>query len=400
MNNTKSLTKKKIAIIVSVVFIVVIALGLIVANNKRISKIKNNYEEWKNTAIIAPESGKLMGAGHITITWKPADVMGMVDEYEIYVNDEMVDTVNGDTTTYEYYSTKVEEHTVYIKAKLKFGSEINSDLTTFYVNKKGFCLNKEMAYEVDATKWGTSWYYNWGFEAFKFDSFQHMEYVPMMWTTYDTDPKNIARFSKFGYKHVLSYNEPDLFGQADIDVETAIDGMHDFMNQSLYVGSPATAQCPPWSKNWFQPFMERMEEEGMDVDFIAFHHYWNWYTEEGAYAFLDLIDETWEMYHKPIWITEFALTGVPSTIDDALKSVYNYMNIVIPELDKREYVERYAWFPFKKADPKSGASALLNFYTGEVYKLGELYQNLGMPEGYEYGKEVKLKDNPAKDIIK
>lgn len=400
MNRIKSLGKKKIIIITGLILVVVLALGAVIANNMRISKIENNAEEWKNTAILLPESGKLMGAGHITITWKPADVMGSVDEYVIYVNDEVVDTVDGDTTTYEYYSTKVEAHTVYVKAKLNFGSEINSDITTFYVNKKGFCLNKDMAYAVEADKWGTSWYYNWDFQAFKFDSFQHMEYVPMMWTTYDTDPKNIARFPGFGYKHVLAYNEPDLFGQADIDVETAIEGMHDFMDQDLYVGSPATARCPPWSKTWFQPFMERMEEEGMDVDFIAFHHYWNWYTEEGAYAFLDLIDETWEMYHKPIWITEFALTGVPFDIPDARKSVYDYMSIVLPELDKREYVERYAWFPFKSTDPKSGASALLNFYTGEVFELGKLYQELGMPEGYEYNSGIKPEDNPEKDTIK
>ncbi len=400
MNKIKSLVKKKVLIISGLILVAIVILGLILVNFMRVSKIKSNLEDWKNTAITSPESGKLIGAGYITISWKSADVMGSVEEYIVYINDKEVTKVKGNITTYEYYSTKVEEHTVYVKAKLKDGSEINSDITTFYVNKKGFCLNKDMAYEVKANEWGTSWYYNWAFEAFKFDSFQHMEYVPMMWTTYDTDEDNLSDFSELGYKHVLAYNEPDLVGQADISIETAIEGMRDFEDKNLLVGSPATAQCPPWSDTWFQPFMKRMEEEGMDVDFIAFHHYWNWYTEEGAYAFLDLIDETWEMYHKPIWITEFALTGVPSTIDAALEDVYKYMSIVIPELDKREYVERYAWFPFKSADPKSGASALLNFYTGKLTELGYLYQELGVPEGYEYNSGIKPKDNPIKDKIK
>ncbi len=57
--------------------------------------------------------------------------------------------------------------------------------------------------------------------------------------------------------------------------------------------------------------MKKMEEQNMDVDFIPIHHYWNWYADEGAQAFLDLVDETWEMYHKPIWITEFAISGDP-----------------------------------------------------------------------------------------
>ena len=59
--------------------------------------------------------------------------------------------------------------------------------------------------------------------------------------------------------------------------------------------------------------MKKMKQEKMDDDmaFLALHHYWNWHTKEGAEAFLKIIDETWEMYKKPIWITEFALSGVP-----------------------------------------------------------------------------------------
>ena len=76
------------------------------------------------------------------------------------------------------------------------------------------------------------------------------------------------------------------------------------------------------------------------------------------------------------------------------------MSGVIPELDQREYVERYAWFSFSPSDYKNGGSALFERTTGEITDLGALYQKLGLPEGY--GEEnVELQEkNPKEDIIR
>ncbi len=106
------------------------------------------------------------------------------------------------------------------------------------------------------------------------------------------------------------------------------------------------------------------------------------------------------MYHKPIWITEFALSGVPDWTKQTRQSAINYMKIVLPELDKRDYVERYSWFSFSKSDFKNSGSALLDTYTGKLTGLGKLYQKLGIPEGYQDNKQVEQKDNMKKDIVK
>ena len=74
--------------------------------------------------------------------------------------------------------------------------------------------------------------------------------------------------------------------------------------------------------------------------------------------------------------------------------------IVLPELDKRDYVERYSWFSFSKSDFKNSGSALLDTYTGKLTGLGKLYQKLGIPEGYQDNKQVEQKDNIKKDIVK
>ena len=352
----KKFTKKKVAVF-AIIFVLAIAAitgitAMIIRINtkNRVNHITDNAKKWKEEAVINPKEGSLQAAGYITIDWSPADEMDEVKGYKVYVDDEFVAETDGSTTTCEYYTTEVRGHNVYVEANLKHGSKIYSDIKTFYVNKKGLCVNKDMAQNIEAPDWGVSWYYDWNMEELKYTSFQELQFVPMMWTSSPTDEKTISRFHKFGYKYVLAFNEPDHKEQSNLEVETAVEGMKAFMNQNLMVGAPATALCPPWSKNWFQPFMEKMEAEGMDVDFIPIHHYWNWFDEEGAEAFLDLVKESYEMYKKPIWITEFAISGDPGKTSEQRQKVIDYMKMVLPKLDEMEYVERYAWFSFNPED--------------------------------------------------
>ena len=393
---------KSLKYIITVIFLSVLIITAIsvykVAEHNRIEQIENNKAKWKKEAIIEPSAGSLKAAGYITISWNNTDAMEEAKGYKVFVDGEQVAELSGDITTYEFYATKVKGYDLYVEANLKNGSVINSDIITFYVNKKGLCVNKDMANSTDAKAWGTSWYYDWGIEPLHYTSFQDMEFVPMIWGNGDHSV-DLNRFSKFGFKSVLAYNEPDMFQQANIEVDDAVEGMKEFMDRDLRVGSPATALLPPWSDEWFQPFMEKMKENNLDVDFIAIHHYWNWYNDEGAQAFIDLVKETYEMYHKPIWITEFAITGDPGRDEMQRQSVIGYMEYVLPKLDELEYVERYAWFSFSPNHPRHGASGLINSYEGTITDLGKLYIRSGMPEGYR-DKSAKQIANEIKDIVR
>lgn len=222
----------------------------------------------------------------------------------------------------------------------------------------------------------------------------------MMWTYSSTESKMIERLKKTGYKYLLAYNEPDFTDQANLTVDEVVDAWPDFMNKGIQISSPATALCPPWSKDWFQPFMEQIDaDDNLSIDFIALHHYWNWYSDEGVQAFLDLIDQTYEMYHKPIWITEFAISGDPGKNQEQLDAVIGYMKGVIPGLEERDYVERYAWFSFGSKDSRNGASALYDISTGEFTELGKLYSSVGIPAGYQDDSVDVIKENDIKDIL-
>ena len=396
--------EKRSAIILLIVVLIIITIGVVIYKNvqtkNRIETINKNKMTWKSEAIKSPEKGSLQPAGYITIDWKSAGNLDQVDKYEIYVDNKKQGQVKGNATKFEYYTTKVSKHDVYIKAYLKHGSEINSDIFSFYVNKKGFCMNKSMAEHVNADDWNVSWYYNWTLTKHNYTSFQKLQFVPMFWTSAPTDAEEVKVLPLRGYKYVLPYNEPDRPDQSDMSVDDAIEGMKSLLNKGLYVGTPATSVWPSASEEWFKPFMKKMKENKMDTDFIVFHHYWNWHTKEGAQAFLDIVDEAWKMYHKPIWITEFALSGVPAWTKQTRQSAIDYMNIVVPELDKRDYVERYAWFSFEPENYQNGGSSLLDSYTGKITDLGYTYQKLGIPKGYNEKNQVLHQKNSKKDIVK
>lgn len=66
------------------------------------------------------------------------------------------------------------------------------------------------------------------------------------------------------------------------------------------------------------------------------------------------------MYHKPIWITEFAVNGWGYDNENGKQSLQEFMKTIIEGLNQREYVERYAWFSFDTTDGYNGAAASLD----------------------------------------
>ena len=338
------------------------------------------YADWKNNAVIYPEAGQLVAAGPIYLKWKNMKGEATARKYEIYVDGELKGTVNatGDEwMEYEIYSTSVAKHRVKIVAELTNGDKVNSNIRTFFISKKG--MGSGMVNRVQES--GLSWYYQWSPEPVN-GADPKMQFVPMIWGDYGRDWLNNPDNRIF--KTVLGFSEPDWDEQSDVSVDQAIAAWPDFMNSGLRVGSPATAIAAPWS-DWFDDFMNRVNaDNNLDVDFVAIHCYL-----DGTYAdtFIQMIDDAYAKYHKPIWITEFGIAewteGLFNGNDESARAKVNaFMKKVIPELDKRDFVERYAWFPFDPTDQYGGASGLYNVDTGVLNSLGMTYRNLGNPSGY------------------
>lgn len=364
-------SKRFLGIIMSVIMIIA---GMPFCN------VKTNVTGAEKFEIISPWDNELKGAGYFDIEWTQAP--GNVKEYELYV-DGIKETTTKETK-YEYYTTQVKMYSVSVTANYTDGTTASTPISYFSVTKKGLCVNDEMGKYLNPREMNMGWYYNWGTGPFSYEAYKGMDYVPMIWGTGAENA--IPSIASKNYKYLLAYNEPDMGGNvggSNIPVNTAINNWNKFLGNSYHLGAPAPAQSPSWSGGtWFRTFMDNIDHD--TIDFIPLHCYYGTFGgAAGANTFLtDVVDKTYQMYHKPIWITEFAVSGWGYSNTYGRESLKEFMTTVIDGLNERPYVERYSWFSFNTTDENNGASALWTNSTGALTELGEIYANYGNPEGY------------------
>lgn len=372
--------KKILAVVLSIVMM---------ASSMTSLELKNDVIAAEAFAITSPANNMLVGAGHFDIKWSEATEKE-VSNYKLYIDNQLIATTT--KTTYEYYTTTVKMYSAYVTAEYSDGTTDKTKTISFGVTKKGLCANENMAKNLDPVQMNMGWYYNWAATPHSYDNFDKIEYVPMIWGT--GNEGSIPSVVNAGYKHLLAYNEPDMgkdVGGSNIDVNTAISHWNNFLGNDYYLGAPAPALCPAWSNGtWFRTFMDGIDHS--TIDFIPLHCYYGQYAgTQAAETFLrEVVDGTYEMYKKPIWITEFAVSGWSYDDTQSIEKIREFMKAVIDGLNEREYVERYSWFSFDSKDTNNGASALYDVETGKMTDLGEFYVTYGNPEGYVTPKpEVK-----------
>ncbi len=243
------------------------------------------------------------------------------------------------------------------------------------MGKKGFGIVTNPGYAEKLRALKVSWFYSWGADL-KPDMPEGIEFVPMLWGWRDGPGQDkylhgLAESGAAGKFHtLLGFNEPDNKTQSNIAVETALEKWPQLAGVGLRLGSPA---CVHPDNEWMQAFMQGAEERNLRVDFIAVH----WYGDApDASGFLKMLERIHEKYQRPLWITEFAPAdwkagkGRPNRYTAAQAA--RFMRTVLPELNKRDYVERYAWFSGSPKDAALGISALFN-EDGSLTELGRIY---------------------------
>lgn len=386
--------KRIITIVLSIALVV---SGLMVVPTK--ADVKQDSDIWKSSAIVAPKADSLIGAGHIDVKWN--NDLEDAKQYSVYVDSKLIKTVaatEAETMAVDFYTVKVSAHTAYIIAEQNNGTKTQTPTVKFYVTKKGICVNdKDMGVAVDPASMNIGWYYNWGTKSFKESGFSNtkfydLDYVPQIWG----DPDAIsyedlfARFKTQGYKYVLGFNEPDLVWESNFKTDVAMRRwMKDFVPNkgNILLGSPAVSAFPQWS-NWWKTYWNILPSNGKSAtNFIAVHNYNKYYNgKETALEYLEKIDECYNKYRKPIWITEFAIWKFGKKEKSQWYKTQEFMKIVLKGLNERSYVERYSWFstdPNEK-DPSKDASSssLFDYSTGVLTTLGKIYAQIGNPAGY------------------
>ncbi|EHY59895.1 hypothetical protein HRR83_009296 [Exophiala dermatitidis] len=210
--------------------------------------------------------------------------------------------------------------------------------------KKGLSYNDASLTSAFAGK-GISWAYNWGASP-DGTIVSGAEYVPLLWGLSSTSAWASAASAAIasGSKHALSFNEPDLASQSNIDPQTAATNHIKYMNplaDQVEIGSPAITNgagtSPLMGIDWLNSFFTACAGN-CKVDFVAFH----WYASASAISDFKshvnaVIKAAADNGVSKVWLTEFGASGSDS-------DVASFLSEAVEFLDSTDAVERYAYF--------------------------------------------------------
>jgi len=186
-----------------------------------------------------------------------------------------------------------------------------------------------------------SWYYNWGPRP---HGSTKAEFVPMIWSGAHATRENLEYVKSAGCPALLTFNEPDGDGQANMSVAEALEVWPALEATGLKLGSPATTTGAGWLDN----FMTMAKERGLRVDFLCLHWYGDITRPDPVGDLRRYLESYWEKYHLPIWLTEYSGADFDyhirkTTVEDNARFARDSVRL----LESLPFVERYAWFaPF------------------------------------------------------
>lgn len=239
------------------------------------------------------------------------------------------------------------------------------------------------------------WHYSWGN---KMDEKipSNVEYIPMFWGKGSVTDENLDRIKGLiadgQVKYVLGFNEPDKENQANMTVDEAIALWPRLEELGVPLGSPAPVSP---TNDWITAFMQKAEAQNLRVDFMCVHSYAGLNVD----AFMNKMQETYELYERPIWITEFAVAdwnaNSPEENRYSETQILGYMREILPRIYATDYIERFAWF---NSGPDNAALAPSSLYDADdnLTTLGQYYASYEPNEaagpGIEDGGSVVQED--------
>lgn len=244
--------------------------------------------------------------------------------------------------------------------------------------KKGCCITtKNSFWSKKIDDLNVSWHYSWNYEL-KGEEPINIDFVPMIWGAWSDTAKVQAKIDYIKNlkdegkaKYMLGFNEPDKKEQANMSVEGALAYWPKLEAVGLPLGSPA---CANPTGDWMKTFMQEATKRNFRIDFVCVH----WYGGISVTGFLNRLKEIHDLYHKPIWITEFAPAdwgaSSPAESKHTKTEILNFMKEALPALDDVDYVHRYAWFSANETSAPLGNAALFNS-SNQLTTLGKNYAN-------------------------
>lgn len=222
----------------------------------------------------------------------------------------------------------------FIPSDVKYTDSINIPPLT-EIGKRGIYLRpigSDWSAKVSSTQ--AHWHYS---EAAKRSIKEpgNIDFVPMISDSGDLDVELYDYLFELKDEglllNLLTFKEPD-DSTSLLSVDDAINAWPELEQFDVPLGSPL---CADISGTWINDFMAQSESSGLRVDYIVMQ----WYGAADATAFLKTVDSVYNAFGKPVWIAKFA------PVNARLSEVKTFIETVIPELESRDHVYRYAWDP-------------------------------------------------------
>ncbi|GAA5871383.1 hypothetical protein JCM3774_005585 [Rhodotorula dairenensis] len=202
-------------------------------------------------------------------------------------------------------------------------------------SKRGIAYNQAKL----TTKLNIQWAYNWD-QRPNGGLNPGVDYVPMLWgpshasTWFENANAALAR----GSTYLLAFNEPDLETQANMDVGESVRAWKEYMSPfagRAKLGSMAVTNGPdPKGISYIKRFFEACPECERECHMAVIH----WYdSAQNVAYFKRYLQDTHDLLHKPIWLTEFQGSGT-------VEQQQAFLREVIPWMEAQDYIERYAGF--------------------------------------------------------
>lgn len=232
--------------------------------------------------------------------------------------------------------------------------------------------------EINASN--ASWYYRWWHDIPPTAEGALAEFVPLIKYPANLQNKLNAINSIPNVHAVLVLNEPERVDQSDVTVAEAIAlwpqvqaNLPDKRLISPGVSDDAAGRA--WLDSFFQQVntlnSNSSPSDDLRVDAVSFH----WYGAStpnavtAANSFLSRVDFFHQRYGLPVWVTEFAIHDWAGNYTDEqiLNANAQFLEIVLPGLESRSYVERYSYYNwFSDASAFSG-SPITPTVVGDAY---------------------------------
>jgi len=284
--------------------------------------------------------------------------------------------------------------------------------------KKGFVVgNKDTVGGAKVNALNSKWYYTWGAKPINPPPTGDIPFIPMIWNINKTPSVDsvIESFDTLNIKDeentLLSYNEPDGINQqaqGDMTVGQAIQYWPKIVANGRRIGSPVMygslvnvpSDAPGSGKNinnmpqptnislladgtviinisntdtpnevtlnpaiWLDNFLIQVSQinpKSKFPDFITIH----WYGPPNSKSFLNYLQNVYNKYNLPIWVTEYSVADWNATFDTttnktvhsgsidwsyptdeniATNTTAEFMRETVSGMNAMPFVERYSW---------------------------------------------------------